>query len=74
MPEAKSQAEQAHEQNMAALMQQGQIVNGHMATFTKVLDYDYLESKKLVSQTEAMGVREVMAKHTPAGPNDANAA
>ena len=69
MPEAKSQAEQAHEQNMAALMQQGQMANGHMTTFHKVLDYDYLESKKLVSQTESMGVREVMARSTPAGPS-----
>lgn len=62
------QAAQAHEQNMAALMQTGVVAQNHFVGFTKLADYDYLEGHRLIGNTEAMGIREVSSKTVPAGP------
>jgi len=67
------QATQAHEQNMAALMQTGVVAQNHFVGFTKLADYDYLEGHRVIGITEAMGIREVSSKKTPAGPDNANA-
>ena len=63
------QALQAHEQNMAALMQTGVVAQNHFVGFTKLADYDYLEGHRIIGNTEAMGIREVASKSVPAGPN-----
>ena len=51
------QALQAHEQNMAALMQTGVVAQNHFVGFTKLADYDYLEGHRIIGNTEAMGIR-----------------
>lgn len=56
------QAVQAHEQNMAQLAQVGVIAQTNFVQTTKLADLDYLENKRLVDLTEAMGAREVAAK------------
>lgn len=61
------------EQNMATLGQSGVVAQNNFITTTKAQDLDYLEGKRLVSLEEAMGVREVASKKTPAGPDNANA-
>ncbi len=66
---AITQAEQAHEQNMATLMQIGTVAQAHFVGFAKLADYDYLEGHRLIGLTEAMGVREVASKNVPAGPS-----
>lgn len=71
--EMADQATQAHEQNMAALMQTGVVAQNHFVGFTKLADYDYLEGHRVIGITEAIGVREVSSKKTPAGPDNANA-
>ena len=64
-----------HEQNMAQLgqlglrlHQVGTVAHENFTQTTKFADLDYLEGKRLVGLTEAMGVREVASKSVPAGP------
>ena len=57
-----------HEQNMSQLAQVGVVAQQNFITVGKAADYSYLQGKELVSNTEAMGVREVGARVTPAGP------
>lgn len=54
---------------MSALAQTGRIAQNNFVTVTKIVDYDYLEGKHMVSLTEALGVREIASKTVPAGPN-----
>ncbi len=60
------------EQNMGALGQSGVIAQNNFITVSKAQDLDYLEGKRLVSLEEAVGVREVASKQTPAGPSPAS--
>jgi hypothetical protein len=61
-------ADRLHEQNMSQLAQVGVVVQQNFATVSKATDYDYLHHKNLVSLSEAVGVREVASRVTPAGP------
>lgn len=64
--------DQVHGQLTAQLMQSGVIAQNNFITVQKVIDYDYLENKRMVTLDEAVGVREVQAKETPGGPANAN--
>ena len=50
------------------LTQTGIIAQNNFVTVQKVVDYDYLENKRMVTLDEAIGVREVSSKQSPAGP------
>jgi len=50
------------------LAQSGVIAQNNFITVQKVVDYDYLENKRMVTLDEAIGVREVSSKSVPAGP------
>jgi len=54
-----------HEQ----LAQSGLVAQNNFITVQKVIDYDYLENKRIVTLDEAIGVREVSSKVVPAGPS-----
>jgi len=56
-------------QNLAQLSQSGIVAQNNFITTTKAQDLDYLEGKRIVSLEEAIGVREVASKSTPAGPS-----
>jgi len=60
---------QFSEQAANTLLQIGNVAQANFVTMNKVLDYDYLEGKNMVSLTEALGAREVASKTVPAGPN-----
>jgi len=60
---------QFSEQAANTLLQIGNVAQANFVTMNKVLDYDYLEGKNMVSLTEALGAREVGSKIVPAGPN-----
>jgi len=62
-----------HAQNMSQLGQIGVLAQANLVTVSKAQDYDYLQAKNLVSLSEAVGVREVAARVTPAGPVPATA-
>lgn len=66
-----SQAEQAHEQNMAMMMQSGVVAQNNFITVQKTIDYDHMENKRMVTLDEAVGVREVASQTTPGGPRPA---
>lgn len=51
--------EQMHEQAMAQLAQTGVVAQNNFTTVQKVVDFDYLENKRMVTLDEAIGVREV---------------
>ena len=57
------------EQNMAQLGQSGIVAQNNFITTTKAQDFDYLEGKRMITLEEAVGVREVASKQTPAGPS-----
>ena len=40
----------------------------NFVTVQKVVDYDYLENKRMVTLDEAVGIREVQSKVNPGGP------
>jgi hypothetical protein len=50
------------------LTQTGIIAQNNFVTVQKVVDYDYLENKRMVTLDEAVGIREVSSKKVPAGP------
>lgn len=69
-----------HEQNMAnlgaagavqgpQLSQSGIVAQNNFITVQKIVDYDYLENKRMVTLDEAVGIREVQATHSPGGPS-----
>ena len=53
------------------LTQSGVIAQNNFITVQKVVDYDYLENKRMVTLDEAVGIREVASKVTPGGPSPA---
>lgn len=53
------------------LTQSGIIAQNNFIGVQKVVDYDYLENKRIVTLDEAVGVREVASKVTPGGPSPA---
>ena len=53
------------------LTQTGVIAQNNFVTTQKVVDYDYLENKRMVTLDEAVGIREVASKVTPGGPSPA---
>ena len=53
------------------LTQSGVIAQNNFITVQKVVDYDYLENKRMVTIDEAVGVREVQAQNSPGGPSRA---
>lgn len=53
---------------MEQLSQIGRIAQANFVTVQKVIDYAYLEDRNMVSLAEAVGVREVSSRVTPAGP------
>lgn len=77
--DAMALADNLHEQNMSnlgaagavlgpMLAQSGNIAQNNFITVQKVVDYDYLENKRMVTLDEAVGIREVASKKVPAGP------
>ena len=52
-------------------MQTGTVAQNNFVTVQKVVDYDYLENKRMVTLDEAVGIREVASKTTPGGPAQA---
>ena len=50
------------------LTQSGVIAQNNFVTVQKVVDYDYLENKRMVTLDEAVGIREVQSQKNPAGP------
>ena len=61
------QADNLHEQNMATLGQSGVVAQNNFITVQKVVDYDHIEQKRMVSLDEAVGVREVSSREAMAG-------
>lgn len=57
------------EQSMAQIGQTGVIAQNNFVTTTKAQDLDYIEGKRIISNEEAMGIREVASKSVPAGPS-----
>lgn len=56
------------EQAANTLLQIGNVAQAGFVTVNKVIDYDYLEGKHMVSLTEALGAREVGSRSSPGGP------
>lgn len=56
---------------LTQLMQTGTVAQNNFVTVQKIVDYDYLENKRMVTLDEAVGIREVASKVTPAGPSQA---
>jgi len=50
------------------LTQTGVIAQNNFVTVQKVVDYDYLENKRMVTLDEAVGIREVQSQVNPGGP------
>lgn len=56
-------------QSMGQLSNTGVVAQNNFVTVNKAQDYDFLEGKRMVGLTEAVGVREVASKQVPAGPS-----
>ena len=56
-------------QSMGQLSNSGVVAQNNFITVNKALDYDFVEGKRMVGLTEAVGVREVASKSVPAGPS-----
>lgn len=70
MPEAPTaQFGSLHDQNMAAMGQAMTRFQNDVVTVSKAADYHYLQDKNLISQEEAVGVREVGSEKNPGGPS-----
>lgn len=65
---ASDQFNALHEQNMSGMGQAMTRFQSDATTISKAADYDFLQSKNLVSLSQAVGVREVASRVTPAGP------
>jgi hypothetical protein len=55
-------------QSMGQLSGSSVVAQNNFITVNKALDYDFIEGKRMVGLTEAVGVREVASKSNPAGP------
>ena len=67
---AQAIANNLHEQNMAALGQLGNVLQKDAIIVSKFADYDFMEGKRIVDLTEAMGAREVASEKNVAGGRD----
>ncbi len=67
-PDMADVSERFAEHAANQLLQIGNIAQQNFVTVAKVLDYNYLEGKDMVSLAESLGAREVAAKETPGGP------
>ena len=56
-------------QSMGQLSGTAVVAQNNFVTVNKALDYDFIEGKRMVGLTEAVGVREVASKKVPAGPS-----
>ncbi len=74
MAEDTPQFASLHDQNMAGMGAAMTRFISDAATVSKAADYMYLQDKGLVSLSEAVGVREVASKETPAGPGPVGSA
>ena len=50
------------------LVQTGNIAHSNFVTMQKVVDYDFLQGRAMVSLPESLGAREVGSKSVSAGP------
>lgn len=55
-------------QSLAALSGTATVAQNNFVTVGKALDLDYMEGKRVIGLTEAVGVREIGSKSVPAGP------
>jgi hypothetical protein len=62
-------SDQLHAQITTMMAQSGLVAQNNFITVQKVVDYDYLENKRMVTLDEAVGVREIGSKQVPAGPS-----
>ena len=53
---------------LTKLVDIGNVAQANFVTVNKVVDYDYLENKRMVTLDEAVGIREVQSKVNPGGP------
>lgn len=53
-------------------LQIGGLIETNSAEINKLLTFDHLENKRMVSLQSALGAREVQSKETPGGPANAN--
>lgn len=58
-------------QSMGQLSQTGAVAQNNFVTVNKALDYDFMEQRRMTTLDEAVGIREVASKVTPAGPSPA---
>ena len=56
-------------QSMAQLSGSAVVAQNNFITVNKIIDYDFLENKRIVTLDEAIGVREVSSQTVPAGPS-----
>lgn len=75
--EIQLQGEETMDENIKQLMSQRlmQVGTASHENMTKVIHYtdtDYLEGRRVIGLSEAVGVREVQAKESPGGPANAN--
>lgn len=54
--------------SLAAISKAGAVAHENFVTVNKALDLDFMEGKRMVGLTEAVGVREIASKSVPAGP------
>jgi hypothetical protein len=52
---------------LTQLMQSGTVAQNNFITVQKVVDYDYLENKRMVTLDEAVGIREVQSHDNNSG-------
>lgn len=72
MAEPTAQFGSLHDQNMAALGQAITRFQNDAVTISKAADYSHLQGKDLISNAEAMGIREVASRKNPGGPAPAD--
>lgn len=59
---------------LTQVLQVGKISHENLTKVLHYTDTDYLEGRRMIGLTEAVGVREVQSKETPGGPANANRA
>lgn len=72
MPDSISPA--TSEVLLTQILQVGKMSHENLTKVMHYTDTDYLEGRRMIGLTEAVGVREVQAKETPGGPANANRA
>lgn len=72
MPEAIDLSSNVSNIMLTRTLQVGAVVEANLAEINKLLTFDHLENKRMVSLQSALGAREVQAKETPGGPANSN--